>query len=604
MITTLTVSHFKRFGEQESIDLDGEVVLLAGPNNSGKSTVLQAIAAWNLALQRWLAERGKRTSKRRISLTADEFTALPLREMNLLWENRRTAVPRKTADGKTTSEARPIVITLEGNGPASEPWRLAMEFLYASQKLVYARPVDPTNPSTSSAPVPIGAEQLRIVHIPPFSGIETEEPFRDVGIQNRLIGQGRPGEIVRNLLWSLWKQDTKIPWELLVKDIKDLFQYELLPPVYGPAQPYILCEYSPVSRKGRRSPRLDIANAGSGFHQVLLLLAFFYAKPATTLLLDEPDAHLHFILQREVFARLRTVAIERNCQLIVATHAESLLDNTDPTNILSFFKGAHRLQTRQQAIDLRDALHRLSSTDLLQADHVGAILYVEDEPDARLLSEWASVLSHPVQRFFKLPYIYPMGGSGELREVKRHFSALRIAFPGLRGICLLDRDRNTGPDSRDLPNGLRLLRWKRYEIENYLLNPTILKRFIEQSQLVPQTSSDQPPLPLVDPTVIERDQEYIDREFMRQGLAGLDYLSDDIQILRDLKASELLVSILGQTHRRIGKRDLSLLARVMEPDEIHRDVKEKLDAIDQLLPLDSTDEDEAGDVEQLEEEKS
>ena len=597
MITKLTVSHFKRFGVDETIDLSGEVILLAGPNNSGKSTVLQAIAAWNLALQRWMAERGQRQSRRRISLTADEFTALPLREMNLLWEDRRTAVPRKTADGKLTSEARPIVITLEGDGPHLKPWQLAMEFLYASQKLIYARPVDPANPSGSSAAIPSGAEQLSIVHIPPFSGLETEEPFRDIGIQNRLIGQGRPGEIVRNLLWNLWSQAEKSAWESLVQDVRDLFQYELLSPMYGPAQPFIVCEYRPAGRAGYRAPKLDIANAGSGFHQVLLLLAFFYARPATTLLLDEPDAHLHFILQREVFNRLRAVAAERACQLIVATHAEALLDDTEPTGILSFFHKPHRLQTRQQVVDLRAALHRLSSTDLLQADHVGAILYVEDESDARLLSEWAAIRSHPAQRFFKFPYVYPMGGAGELGEVKRHFSALRIAFPDMRGLCLLDRDRNIGPEAQDFPSGLRLLRWQRYEIENYLLNPEILKRYLGQNYMRPPTSASQPALPLLSPEVIERDQAYVDQEFARQGLSNLDYMSDDIQILRDLKASELLVNILGKTYRRTAKRDLNLVAHVMRPDEVHPEVIEKLDRVAAMLPPEVVSRAENGDVE-------
>lgn len=602
MITKVEVSHFKRFGTDETIDLSGEVILLAGPNNSGKSTVLQAIAAWNLALQRWLAERGKRQSKRRISLTADEFTALPLREMNLLWEDRRTAVARRTDKGNT-SQARPIVIALTGNGPHAEPWQLAIEFLYASQKLIWARPIDIQNPSGKSPEIPPGAQQLSIVHIPPFSGLETEEPFRDVGIQNRLIGQGRPGEIVRNLLWTLWSQPDESAWKALVKDVQHLFQYELLPPVYGPAQPFIVCEYRPSSRSGHRAPKLDIANAGSGFHQVLLLLAFFYTKPATTLLLDEPDAHLHFILQREVFAHLRAVAAERACQLIVATHAEALLDDTEPTAILSFFRRPHRLQTRRQVQDLRSALHRLSSTDLLQADHVGAILYVEDESDARLLGEWASLLAHPSERFFKFPYLYPMGGSGGLGEAKRHFSALRVAFPELRGLCLLDRDLGTGPEVQDFPNGLQLLRWQRYEIENYLLNPNVLKRYLGQNYLVPPSSPDQPTLPMIPAEVIDRDQAYIDREFARQGLAGLDYLSDEIQILRDLKASELLVSILGKTWRRTAKRDLNLVARVMQPGEIHPEVIVKLDSIAAMLPPPEAAEIQEGngDIEQLDE---
>lgn len=575
MITQVKISHFKRFGAEETFDLSGNVTLLAGPNNSGKSTVLQAMAAWNLALQHWLSERGRRAGPKRISLTVDEFTAAPVRELNLLWENRRTAVAHKTSQGKATSEARPIVVTLAGDGAApADAWQLAIEFMYASPKLIYARPFDPRKGASARLTIPAGAEQLRLVHIPPFSGLETEEPYRDLGIQNRLIGQGRPGEIVRNLLWELWQAPDKSAWTALVGDIQRLFQYELQPPLYGLAQPFIVCEYRPLGRGSRRAPKLDLANAGSGFHQVLMLLAFFYARPATTLLLDEPDAHLHFILQREVLSHLRTVAAERNSQLVVATHAEALLDHTEPASIVSLYQKPHRLQTRQQAQQLRDALQRLSSTDLLQADHVGAILYVEDESDVRLLKEWANLLQHPARRFFRFPYIYTLGRTGDLSEARRHFSALRVAFAELGGLCLLDCEQYLEPERVAWPAGLQLLRWRRCEIENYLLNPAVLNRYVAQSYQHAPVSPHQPSL----------EQAYVDAEFARQGLGGLDYLGDDAQILRDLKASDLLIGLLSKTYRKTAKRDLYLVARVMRPEEVHPEVIEKLDALAGLLP--------------------
>ena len=51
MIRTVRIRGFKRFEEVE-FRLPGHVVL-AGPNNTGKTTVLQAIASWSLALRRW-----------------------------------------------------------------------------------------------------------------------------------------------------------------------------------------------------------------------------------------------------------------------------------------------------------------------------------------------------------------------------------------------------------------------------------------------------------------------------------------------------------------------------------------------------------------------
>ena len=58
----------------------------------------------------------------------------------------------------------------------------------------------------------------------------------------------------------------------------------------------------------------DVMTAGSGFHQALQILASVLAPGAGTVLLDEPDAHLHARLQdppdadpRQTGAR-RTVA--------------------------------------------------------------------------------------------------------------------------------------------------------------------------------------------------------------------------------------------------------------------------------------------------------
>ena len=106
-------------------------------------------------------------------------------------------------------------------------------------------------------------------------------------------------------------------------------------------------------------------------------------------------------------------------------------------------------------------------------------------------------------RFFKFPYIIAMGGAGELGEAKRHFSALGMAFPALRGLCLLDRDRSAGPEAQDFPSGLRLLRWNRYEIENYLIaramrpdevHPEIIEKLDEIAGMLPPPAATEHPI--------------------------------------------------------------------------------------------------------------
>ena len=51
MLTKLTCRNFKNFDDVE-IDL-GSTVVLIGPNNSGRTTALQALALWEIGLKRW-----------------------------------------------------------------------------------------------------------------------------------------------------------------------------------------------------------------------------------------------------------------------------------------------------------------------------------------------------------------------------------------------------------------------------------------------------------------------------------------------------------------------------------------------------------------------
>jgi predicted ATPase len=573
MLTRVRLTRFKRF-EDEVFDLTGQSVMLAGPNNSGKTTLLHAISAWSLALRRWQQESGDKSARtKRISVVLDEFTALPLREMNLLWLNRHVA--RKVPDAKTP-KAAPIFIEVTA-ATEQGAQSLTMEFLYANEKLVYVRPLTDRDATATLTALPDFVRDFQVVHVPPFSGIGTQEPRHSTGIQSKLVGEGRAGEIVRNLILDIWERsgrsETSSPWTDLSTDLKRLFEYELLPPQFSDMQTYIVCEYRPASLgPGRqRGPRLDIANAGSGFHQVLLLLAFFYARPSSVLLLDEPDAHLHFILQREIFDHLRKVAQARGCKLIVATHAEVLLSGAEPDSIVSFVGSRpKRLITQHEKRALTDALKTLSSLDLLEASHVGAVLYVENESDSKLLREWANILDHPARAFLSFPYIWPLEGKGNLGGAKQHFRCLRLAYPEIKGLCILDRDQGQ-PISDDAPPGLQVVSWPRYEIENYLLNPDLLLKLVDQATN------------LFELTAVQPDREQILRAFSENFPSGIDWLGD-AQVLRDLKASNFLVDTLSRTSRPLQKRDLYMLASLAAPAQVHRDVREMLDRIARILP--------------------
>ncbi len=553
MIRRVEIRNFKRFRDQ-AFELADSVVL-AGPNNAGKSTLLQAIVLWKFVLDRWVAQRegGRAVERSGVAIPRPDITAVPLREMNLLWEDRKVTGPRGMSGTR-----RLIEIVVEGQAD-EETWTCGIELQYANPELAYARPFDAKSLDRESLRnfPPQEARQLNIVHVPPLSGIERDEPRRDRGMQDLLVGQGRPGEILRNLLLEIAESESEEGWQSLARHIRDLFRIELLKPSYSPAQPYIVCEY----REPGRSRPLDLSNAGSGTLQVLLLFGFLYARPATVILLDEPDAHQHVILQKQVYDLVRKVGRERGGQVIAATHSEVVLDATEPARVIGLFGEVLRaLVSETERDQLREALKRVTTTDLLLAREAGSVLYVESETDERILKEWVGILEHPARHFFDRPFVHWLGGRS-LQEAKAHFFAMRSAFPGLRGLCLLDGDNRDEPDEETTGAGLAVLRWRRYEIENYLLQPEAIKRFVD--------------FPL--------SESQIEEAFWAQVPRGTDLFGDHVSLVRVKASTEFLVPLLEDLERGTPKKDLYLLAAEMMAEEIHPEILEKLDRIAESL---------------------
>jgi DNA polymerase III delta prime subunit len=278
-------------------------IVLAGPNNTGKTTMLQAVAAWSLALNRWKQLKDYRRRGRgylKAPIARQAFFAVPLRAFDLLWNERQYAgsieIEIQSVEGRT----------------------IPVELIADSTEQVYVRPKSSVDPAT------IDRAELRAVYVPSMTGLSTGEPVYQRPKQDQLLGQGKSGDIIRNLLVEALQSGA---WEALQDAVRRLFGYELLPPDATGAD--IIAEY----RHHKLAPRLDIASAGSGFQQVLMLLTFLHTRPASVLLLDEPDAHLHVMLQDAIYGELRSAAAKQRSQLIIATHSEVIINSTEPREL-------------------------------------------------------------------------------------------------------------------------------------------------------------------------------------------------------------------------------------------------------------------------------
>ena len=474
MITRLTLRNFKSVGEQvyDFTEFD----LLIGRNNSGKSTVLQALAIWQFCVDEF--HRSKRSGSKGIQVVLPNFTALPVPEFNLLWKDR-TDRHWPITNGHKKQKYILIGIHVEWRRAGGETDSFGVELRYHSPQTIYAIPSDgwaKFRECEQQDDLP------KIAYVPPFSGLEPTEKWLDRSPLRQQVGKGQPGSVLRNLLLRVRTsthgghngqvaKENMPPqdWQELAAIVKRWFSVTIHEPKYEPAKDvYITVEY----RENNKD--YDIIAGGSGFHQILTLLAFLYGYPPTTILLDEPDAHLHVNLQIEILNYFKRKSIERNIQFLIATHAEAFARGVDASQIVSLL--SHVPKRIQSVPDVLQAMAEVSNEDIARLMTSPNILYVEGESDERILRAWADQCGRNVA-MEKVCFKSMDGGTKkDMKErADEHFSALTQIIQGVSRLMIFDYDDSDSAFHPE-PGNSTLAEWQRKNIENYLLVPDAWKR--------------------------------------------------------------------------------------------------------------------------------
>jgi AAA ATPase domain len=78
MITRFTIRNFKRL-QDATLEL-GSAAVFIGPNNSGKTTALQALALWDIGWRRWAEKRDESAASERKGVTINrrDLFAIPV----------------------------------------------------------------------------------------------------------------------------------------------------------------------------------------------------------------------------------------------------------------------------------------------------------------------------------------------------------------------------------------------------------------------------------------------------------------------------------------------------------------------------------------------
>jgi hypothetical protein len=301
-----------------------------------------------------------------------------------------------------------------------------------------------------------------------MSGLVADEPRLDEGAINVRLGEGRTAEVMRNLCYQvLQSEDGASKWRQIADQIASLFGSRLDPPEYIRERGEIVMSY-----RTRTNVRLDISASGRGQQQTLLLLAHMTANPGAVLLLDEPDAHLEILRQRQIYQTLSQTAAQTGSQVIAASHSEVILNEAADRDVVIAFVGRpHRIDDRGSQVV--KALKEIGFEHYYQAEAVGWVLYLEGATDLAILRALAERLQHPAAALLERPFVYYV--ANQPREAERHFHGLREAKPDLSGLAVYDRlDQELPPNPH-----LRHTSWRRRELENYLCRREALLAFAQ-----------------------------------------------------------------------------------------------------------------------------
>jgi ABC-type cobalamin/Fe3+-siderophores transport system ATPase subunit len=582
----IEIENFKTFGNKQRIELDHPAVII-GPNNCGKTSVIQAIALWCQAVKTWHAARENSAAHERAGTPLNRLNILnvPVQRTRFFWHETKV---------RTGNHDIPLVITVGVSfGGKVEP--IPMRFRNQGEDFVYCS-LDEKIRNNHELIAHVAKINVELLY--PMSGLEIEEPvlqLRRIGV---LLGQGQTAQVLRNLCLMVY-QRSSTDWDKIVELMGRLFQLGLGIPVENSRGAIELA----YSQTGVKEP-LALSSSGRGFQQMLLIFAYLFSHKRSVLLVDEPDAHLEILRQKQVFVLLRDIATQNESQVVMVTHSEVILDAALETNLTLLLEG--RADNLAKKVQIRESLKLYGTANYVRARQRGYVFYVEGGTDVDILRALAVRLDHPAAsvwdetaNVYFVENNYPETSmDSDLEKVeggfglapRDHFNQLRKLLPGLRGLAILDNDGRSRQDSDD--ESLRVRYWKRYEVENYFITPNLLLGFVAKMDLglgLFAVNTDQ-----AEDVLSELIQEQVFGGDRDDYLIWKNSAPDAGRLIWDAKTQSVKLSNFAEEFFRrlrdrtglemlLTKGEFHTLVEFADLDGIPKEVKDKLDLIADLF---------------------
>lgn len=441
MLTQLRVNNYRRF-ENFSLALKNGNIL-SGPNNSGKSSLIDALRIASACL-RYAARRTPETLQLEDGRIVDGHQIpegrIPVNLLNAVHNYN---------DDDASIELR-----------NTEGARLTILLNVARLTRFFIETDDGRRLNTPSRFASAFPESFTIV--PTLGALEQDEKW----VQDETIQKGALTRLSSRHLRNVWYRKSDREFDEFAKDVSHAWSNITI------HKPERRGDYIDMYFSENRLDR-EVYWSGFGFQIWLQILTHLHrTSPDNIVVIDEPDIYLHPDVQKRLMRILR----ERYVQFVIATHSVEIINDAAPLEIVTIdpeYRSGRRIRSEDDYARLYQYVGSSQNAELARVAKSRKVVFVEGK-DRRIIAAFARRLGFERILTGVVPFV-ELGGFGGWEKAKTAVWAIReILSLEITVFCLFDRDYRSAAEMDAFEQGFRqdgmpCFVMKRKEIENYLL---------------------------------------------------------------------------------------------------------------------------------------
>lgn len=448
----ITSARFVRYKAFNNFSLSlQDFNVLVGPNNAGKSTILSAFRILWEGIRRAKSRRAEPINVNGLNAWGHriDIADLPVSTDNIFFEyddNQAAEVRFRVSNGNHLRVVFPD-----------------QDHCYLISETTNGRVVQ--TPSQFSSQFDID-----ISFVPILGPVEINEQLFQKEAARRALLNSTASRNFRNIWYhypeefELFKEAIQTTWPGM-----DINRPEIS------ADHRHLIMFCPEDRRPR-----ELAWAGYGFQVWCQMLTHIVKSVnASLLIIDEPDIYLHPDLQRQLVSILR----ELGPDILLATHSTELITECEPTSLLSISKNRTSAVRIRDVSQLKGIFSSLGSTlnpTLSQLAKTRRVVFVEGL-DFPLLAIFARTLGHQEVATRVNFAVMRTEGFNPRRAIDLANGIEEAVGSAVCRAVVLDRDYRSADEISEITTALTAANFSVFiheckEIENYLLNPTVVRR--------------------------------------------------------------------------------------------------------------------------------